>query len=134
MDGNFKEEPVLVEDLVEIIEEKEAYSAPSIDDLIAELNAVEEKSRATPESKDEEQRNKPETKEGVLVFERLEFSEGASNKYWQVVVDGNNVHVQYGRIGNNPQTSLKTFETEQKALAEKEKMMAKKVAKGYVKV
>jgi predicted DNA-binding WGR domain protein len=120
--------------LVEIIEEKEAYSAPSIDDLIAELNAVEEKPLATSESKDEEQRNKPETKEGVLVFERLEFSEGASNKYWQVVVDGNNVHVQYGRIGNNPQTSLKTFETEQKALAEKEKMMAKKVAKGYVKV
>ncbi len=131
LEGSFIVEPVLVEDLVELITEEQKDVAPSIDALIAELNAVEETQEITSEKEVEEA---PILSPGKLTFERLEFSEGASNKYWQVGVDGTNVHVQYGRIGNNPQTSFKTFETEQKALAEKEKMMAKKVAKGYVKV
>ena len=97
--------------------------------MIAELNAEEETKETTTEKEEA-----PVLSPGELAFERLEYTEGASNKYWQVVVDGTNVHVQYGRIGNNPQTSVKTFETGQKAITEKEKMIAKKLAKGYIRI
>lgn len=102
----------------------------------------------TPEIKEEEvisevslsgAEDKPEIEEPVLEekeseFERYEFNEGSSNKYWQIAVKDKLVIVEYGRIGNNPQSNTKEFETNELAKKESVKMISKKTAKGYKKV
>lgn len=110
----------------------EATSAPRIDDLIKELNSEPESEEEVGEEVTEE----PVEEEMIITegFERYEYIEGNSSKYWQVAVNGNTLEVQYGRIGNNPQVSTKVFDTPEKAEQEKGKMANKKVAKGYKKV
>ncbi len=66
-----------------------------------------------------------------LDFHRLEYSAGSSNKYWQIAQEGCQVIIQYGRIGNSPQENVKNFASPEKASEEKEKMINKKIAKGY---
>lgn len=67
-------------------------------------------------------------------YQRLEFSEGNSNKFWEITTSGTQLKVRYGRIGNKAQESIKTFDTEEKARLEMEKMLLKKLAKGYQRV
>ena len=69
-----------------------------------------------------------------LNFIQLEYAEGSSNKFWQIAQETKALIVEYGRIGNHAQTNLKNFETPEKAKEEMEKMMAKKIAKGYIRV
>lgn len=80
----------------------------------------------------EEEIEKPKVKsEEDGYFARLEFSEGKSNKFWNVKVEKNNIITHYGRIGNKAQESVKEFEDGDKAVKEMIKMMNKKIAKGY---
>jgi len=67
-------------------------------------------------------------------FERYEFIEGTSNKYWQIAITDTTVIVQYGRIGGLPQANVKTFPSFEEALNEKNDMARKKLNKGYRKV
>lgn len=69
-----------------------------------------------------------------LGFERYEFTEGTSYKFWQIKIDKTTLTVEYGRIGNKAQTNIKQFENEQIAAIAKDKMIATKVAKGYLKL
>ncbi|MEI7893546.1 MAG: WGR domain-containing protein [Myxococcales bacterium] len=62
---------------------------------------------------------------------RYEFSEGTSNKFWDISLDGTSVTTTYGRIGTDGQTSLKEFDSEAKAKKEHDKLVAEKVKKGY---
>ena len=62
---------------------------------------------------------------------RYEFSEGSSNKFWEIQLDGTSFTTTYGRIGTDGQTSLKEFDSEEKAKKEYEKLIAEKVKKGY---
>ena len=62
---------------------------------------------------------------------RYEFSEGSSNKFWQIELDGTSFTTTYGRIGTDGQTSLKEFDSEEQAKREYEKLIAEKVKKGY---
>jgi len=64
-------------------------------------------------------------------FERYELKSDTSNKYWQVSTKENTLTVQYGRIGNKPQEKTKSFESYEQAVLEKEKLVAKKIKKGY---
>ena len=48
----------------------------------------------------------PKAKSGARYFE---FSEGTSNKFWEIVQDGNNVKTRYGKIGTPGQQTLKEF-------------------------
>lgn len=66
-------------------------------------------------------------------FERYEFVGGSSSKYWQIQVSGADVVVQYGRIGNNPQSNTKSFPSEELAIKEKNRLIATKLKKGYLK-
>ena len=66
-----------------------------------------------------------------LVFERLEFTDALSNKFWEIALQENRVIVRYGRIGTRGQVQLKSFENAAKAFKEKEKLMREKTAKGY---
>lgn len=40
---------------------------------------------------------------------RFECSEGNSNKFWEVTVNGSDVTVHFGRIGTNGLTQTKSF-------------------------
>lgn len=62
---------------------------------------------------------------------RYEFSEGSSNKFWQIDLDGTSFTTTYGRIGTDGQTTMKEFDSEAKAKKEYEKLIAEKVKKGY---
>ena len=63
---------------------------------------------------------------------RYEFSEGNSNKFWEIQLEGMSFTTTYGRIGTDGQTSLKEYDSEEKAQKEYDKLVAEKTKKGYL--
>jgi predicted DNA-binding WGR domain protein len=61
----------------------------------------------------------------------FEFSEGTSNKFWNIELKGKTVTVTFGRIGSAGQTKPKDFPTEAAAQKEYDKLIAEKTKKGY---
>lgn len=63
----------------------------------------------------------------------LELSEadGVSHKFYEVIVNGTEVSIRYGRIGDRGQTQLKNYPTPEKAKAEATKKINEKIKKGY---
>ncbi|KAK2618537.1 DUF4132 domain-containing protein [Leptospira interrogans] len=61
----------------------------------------------------------------------LTFSEGTSNKFWQIETEGNSFTVTYGKIGTSGQIQTKTFDSEEKCLKEAQKLLSEKLKKGY---
>ena len=62
---------------------------------------------------------------------RYEFSEGSSNKFWEITLDGNSFTTTYGRLGTDGQSTTKEFDSPDKAKKEFDKLVAEKVKKGY---
>lgn len=125
-------------DITELIafNETEAETTAIIPDAeLPESPVISAETQEEPENQPQESRKeeKPEIKTPEH-FQRFEFSEGSSNKFWQITVEGTSVVVEYGRIGNRAQSNVKTFDTEQKAQHEMQSMISKKVSKGYKKV
>ncbi len=67
-------------------------------------------------------------------FRRFHFSEGSSNKFWEVKVEGEQQVVRYGKLGTAGQEKEKDFDTAADAKADTRKLIAEKVGKGYVEV
>lgn len=63
---------------------------------------------------------------------RYEFSEGSSNKFWEISLKGSSFITRYGKIGTDGQETLKEFDSADKAKKEYEKLVAEKEKKGYV--
>jgi predicted DNA-binding WGR domain protein len=63
----------------------------------------------------------------------LELSEesGGSHKFYEAVVQGKELTIRFGRIGDAGQTSTKTFASPEEARAEAQKKIAEKTRKGY---
>jgi predicted DNA-binding WGR domain protein len=61
----------------------------------------------------------------------FEFSEGTSNKFWEITLDGNSVKTRYGKIGTGGQQTLKTSADAAGAKKEYDKLVAEKTKKGY---
>jgi predicted DNA-binding WGR domain protein len=63
----------------------------------------------------------------------LELSEdsGTAHKFYEVIVAGTQVSVRFGRIGEQGQTKVSSFATEEKARAAATKKVGEKVRKGY---
>ncbi|HXG67069.1 MAG TPA: WGR domain-containing protein [Blastocatellia bacterium] len=61
----------------------------------------------------------------------LELSEGSSHKFYEVTVNGVEVAIRFGRIGDQGQTSVTAYANPEKALAEAEKKIREKMRKGY---
>jgi predicted DNA-binding WGR domain protein len=62
----------------------------------------------------------------------LELSEEAgSHKFYEVVVNGKQLTIRFGRIGDAGQSSTKSFATPEAAKAEAQKKIAEKTRKGY---
>jgi len=68
------------------------------------------------------------SKPGARYFE---FSEGTSNKFWEVSLDGNSVRTRYGKIGTPGQSTIKDFSSKPDAQKELDKLVAEKTKKGY---
>jgi predicted DNA-binding WGR domain protein len=65
---------------------------------------------------------------------RYELSQGRSNKFWEVIVDGASLTTKYGRIGSAGSSTTKRYASAAAAKAAAETLAAQKQAKGYVKV
>lgn len=59
------------------------------------------------------------------------FSQGTSDKFWRVGVNGCDLIVEFGRVGAKGQRVLKTFEDEDRARREAVKLTLEKTRKGY---
>jgi predicted DNA-binding WGR domain protein len=65
---------------------------------------------------------------------KLHYSDGKSDKFWTITIEGNSHTVHYGRVGTNGQTQTKEFSTDAEALKSYEKLVQQKLKKGYVEV
>ena len=63
----------------------------------------------------------------------LELSEdnGSAHKFYETTVDGTDLTVRYGRIGDRGQIKQSSFTTPEKAKSEASKKIGEKVRKGY---
>jgi predicted DNA-binding WGR domain protein len=64
-------------------------------------------------------------------WERYEFNEDSSNKFWEVQVQDGTMTVRYGKIGTSGQVKEKTFADAAAAEKEKAKLVREKTGKGY---
>ena len=62
---------------------------------------------------------------------RYEFSEGSSNKFWQIDLKGTAFTTSYGKIGSSGQTTIKNCPSAADAKKEYDKLVAEKTKKGY---
>ncbi len=62
---------------------------------------------------------------------RFEFSEGTSNKFWEITLDDASFTTVWGKIGTSGQSTTKTFDSASKAKLEFDKLVAGKVKNGY---
>ncbi len=62
----------------------------------------------------------------------FEFSEGTSNKFWEVWRDGVQVFTRYGKIGANGQVTVKKLGSDGEAKKLHDKLVNEKTGKGYV--
>jgi uncharacterized protein (TIGR02996 family) len=67
----------------------------------------------------------------VRAMPRYEFSEGTSNKFWEIQLAGKSFTTTYGRIGSDGQTTIKKFKSDAEAKKEHDKLVAEKTKKGY---
>ena len=61
----------------------------------------------------------------------FEFSEGTSNKFWEVWVEGTKVLTRYGKIGASGQTTVKDEGSPAGAQKLHDKLVGEKTKKGY---
>ncbi len=60
------------------------------------------------------------------------FTDGKSNKFWNIDLQGTSFTVTFGKLGTNGQTQTKEFPDEQAARKALDKLVADKLGKGYV--
>lgn len=87
-----------------------------------------------PLSKTKEENYMPNPAYRYKNSQYFEFSDERSFKFWEIAQDGINLGIRYGKIGIKGQVQLKTFENEEKAATEIEKLIRSKVSKGYLKI
>jgi DNA ligase 1 len=74
---------------------------------------------------------KPATSVATTGVRYFEFVEGASSKFWSIVMNGNDVIVRYGRIGTAGQEKSKSFTSQSAARKYYDDIIEEKVGKGY---
>ncbi|MDS4019038.1 MAG: WGR domain-containing protein [Candidatus Competibacter sp.] len=62
----------------------------------------------------------------------LIFQDSKSNKFWRARCLGNNLEVNFGRIGSQGQSQAKRYDSPEDAAAELQKQAREKYKKGYV--
>jgi predicted DNA-binding WGR domain protein len=87
------------------------------------------KKAAPPVVEDEDDDDDDGEANGARYFE---FSEGTSNKFWEIRLEGTAVMTRYGKIGADGQETMKEFDSDAKAKKEYDKLVGEKTKKGYV--
>ncbi|MBC8162189.1 MAG: DUF4132 domain-containing protein [Roseiflexaceae bacterium] len=64
----------------------------------------------------------------------FQFSEGTSQKFWRIALDGTSTIVEFGRIGTAGQVQTKSYADQATAQVAYDKLIAEKVRKGYSEV
>ncbi len=65
---------------------------------------------------------------------RFEFSEGTSNKFWEIELSGDSFTTRWGRIGTEGQSKTKAWDSAATAKKEYDKLVASKLKEGYEQV
>ena len=65
-------------------------------------------------------------------WQTFHFKKGNSDKFWRIVMRGNDVVVNYGRSGTKGQTVTKSYDDEAAAKRAMNKLVLEKTRKGYV--
>jgi DNA ligase (NAD+) len=65
-------------------------------------------------------------------FQRFEFVDEKSSKFWEIRIQGASVEVRYGKIGTSGQAQTKEFGDEPAAQKHAEKVMGEKLRSGYI--
>lgn len=60
------------------------------------------------------------------------FQDFKSQKFWSIDVEGSSFTVNYGKLGTDGQTQVKSFSSSEEAEKQAEKLIAEKTKKGYV--
>ena len=124
-------EPRVIEEKVSSVEEEPEVKKPEPKKKNVR-KPVSESVKSLSKTKDENYTPNPAyTYDNSQYFE---FADERSFKFWEIAQDGVNLGIRYGRIGIKGQVQLKSFETEEQATAEMEKLIRSKVKKGYVKI
>ena len=102
-----------------------------VDERTAESQKPTQEKKTVPKKTTAVTGTKKESAVGARMFE---FSDGKSNKFWEIAVEGTDVTVRYGRMGSDGQTKTKSFADEDAANAHAEKSIVQKTGKGYEEV
>lgn len=62
----------------------------------------------------------------------FEFTDGKSNKFWEIITNDTEVATRYGRIGSDGTTKVKSFGDASAANKHTQKLIEEKAGKGYV--
>ncbi len=62
---------------------------------------------------------------------RFEFSEGSSNKFWEIEAKAKELRIRFGKLGSTGQLKLQTLGSPAEATASMAKQIAEKTKKGY---
>ncbi|MBZ4412373.1 WGR domain-containing protein [Myxococcus faecalis] len=62
---------------------------------------------------------------------RYEFKEGSSSKFWEIKLEGDSFTTRWGRIGTDGQEKTQSFDSDEKAQKEYDKLVREKEKKGY---
>lgn len=65
-------------------------------------------------------------------WQRYEYTQGKSNKFWEIRQHGREVTTRWGRIGHSGQSNKKTYVTVSAARLAMDRIIGKKLDKGYV--
>ena len=65
---------------------------------------------------------------------RFEFSDGSSNKFWEIEVHGEGFTTRHGKIGTAGTEVAKTFDSADEAQKGAGKLVGEKLKKGYSEV
>ncbi len=63
---------------------------------------------------------------------RYEFSEGTSQKFWEITQTGSSFATTYGKIGTPGRSTTKKFASPAEARKQHDKLVVEKTKKGYV--
>ncbi len=77
---------------------------------------------------------KTSSKPSASAVRRLEYTSGASGKFWEAEVSGALLVLRWGKLGTSGQTKTKDVADPAAALGEMDKVAASKLKKGYVEV
>ena len=64
-------------------------------------------------------------------FQRLEYLDDKSSKFWEIRVSGSDTEVRYGKIGTTGQAQTKSYDSPEAAQKSADKLIAEKIKGGY---